>query len=418
MTNKQIFPASWNLNQVLYGLLALYMFALPLYLKAAQAVFAAMLVLNLINVIRTRQFWPDVHISKKISRPLWALFILSGLSVLWSPEPALCGFNWIYVVGQEVGMFYFMLRYGSTGRRSLFLVKVFMVSAGLVALIGIWQYFYGATVQDIEWIDHVAFPTMTRRAFSTLENPNILASFLVLTVAYSEGLFAPITGGKRRLSLVIIFASSVICLMLTFSRGNWIALFFVLFVFAGAFYHKAFLPFIGGGLGVLYLGWDQIASRMMSIFSIEDTSAELRLMYLESAASMIEEHPFGVGWYGYQFEFPDYNWGYVGPDVIMYHSHNILTNVAAELGIPGLVIFLYVMWQLIRTARHIRHRRVDPWIRGMACGYMASLVGIFVAGMTDYTLFNLQLGVLFWIFNAMIIALESLTKDNELLEER
>ena len=38
--------------------------------------------------------------------------------------------------------------------------------------------------------------------------------------------------------------------------------------------------------------------------------------------------------------------------------------------------------------------------------------------MTDYTLFNLQLGVLFWIFNAMIIALESLTKDNELLEER
>ena len=76
------------------------------------------------------------------------------------------------------------------------------------------------------------------------------------------------------------------------------------------------------------------------------------------------------------------------------------------------------MWQLIRAARHIRHRRVDPWIRGMACGYMASLVGIFVAGMTDYTLFNLQLGVLFWIFNAMIIALESLTKDNELLEER
>lgn len=97
-------------------------------------------------------------------------------------------------------------------------------------------------------------------------NPNILASFLVMTAAYSEGLFAPLKGGKRRASLAVIFLLAITCLILTFSRGNWIALFFVLFVFAGAFYHKAFLPFIGGGLGVLWIGWDRLSARIMSIF--------------------------------------------------------------------------------------------------------------------------------------------------------
>ena len=75
-----------------------------------------------------------------------------------------------------------------------------------------------------------------------------------MTAAYSEGLFAPLKGGKRRASLAVIFLLAITCLILTFSRGNWIALFFVLFVFAGAFYHNAFLPFIGGGLGVLFVG--------------------------------------------------------------------------------------------------------------------------------------------------------------------
>ena len=387
-------------------------FLLPIHLNLAIGLFLVMVVLNFANILKTGQFWPKVTVPKKISRPLWALFLLSAVSVCWSQELFKLAYNWIVVVGLKAGSFYFVLRYGSTGRRSLFLVKVFMVSAGLVALYGIYQYFFGViAIQDAEWIDHAAFPLMTKRAVSTLENPNILASFLVMTAAYSEGLFAPLKGGKRRASLAVIFLLAITCLILTFSRGNWIALFFVLFVFAGAFYHKSVPAFHRWGTRgpVDWLG--PFVGPHHVHLSIKDTSAELRLMYMDSATSMIEEHPFGVGWYGYQFAFPDYNFGYVDPSVIMYHSHNLLTNIAAELGIPGLALFLYIMYQLAVLARSIRHREAEPWIRGLACGYIASLVGIFVAGMTDYTLFNLQLGIYFWIFNAMIIALGFLTKD-------
>ena len=187
------------------------------------------------------------------------------------------------------------------------------------------------------------------------------------------------------------------------------AYFWVLFIFAGAFYHKAFLPFIGGGLGVLYLFWNQLAERLMSIFSVHDTSAELRFFYLESSLDMIRDHPFGVGWYGYGYAFPDYNF-FIDEEVFMYHSHNLLLNVTAELGIPGLLLFLYVMVRLFLLAREIRHRqRTRPWLRGVACGYMASLVGIFISGLTDHTLFNSQLGMLFWAGNAILLIADRLS---------
>ena len=401
-------PKSWNLNQLNYAALMILFFVLPLNQLLTGIVFSICFVLNAVNVWKTGQFWPRCPVPKRVSRPLWALFLLSAVSVLWSGNPGACAFNWLWVVGQEAGIFYLVLRYASTGRRSLFLMKVVLISACLVAVYGIWQYFYGASLQDVEWIDHEAFHKLSKRAVSTLVNPNILGTFLVITVSYCCGIFAPLKGGKTRWALTGIFLLAAFCLILTFSRGNWVAFFWVLFIFAGAFYHKAFLPFVGGGLGVLYVGWSQLSERIMSIFSIHDTSAELRLFYLESSLAMIEEHPLGVGWYGYQFAFPDYNF-FIEEDVIMYHSHNLLLNVTAELGIPGLLLFLFAMGQLVWLARQIRHRKAKPWIRGVACGYLAAMVGIFISGLTDYTLFNSQLGMLFWANQAILLVMNGLT---------
>lgn len=106
MTHKQIFPESWNLNQILYGLLVAYVFLLPIHLNLAIGLFLVMVVLNFANILKTGQFWPKVTVPKKISRPLWALFLLSAVSVCWSQEPFLSAYNWIVVVGLKAGSFY------------------------------------------------------------------------------------------------------------------------------------------------------------------------------------------------------------------------------------------------------------------------------------------------------------------------
>ena len=60
--------------------------------------------------------------------------------------------------------------------------------------------------------------------------------------------------------------------------------------------------------------------RLMSIFGTQDTSVALRFAYLKSTLFIIEEHPYGVGWYGFQYIYPEYDFYLNNPNVIMYHS--------------------------------------------------------------------------------------------------
>lgn len=392
-------------EQVVYVLLTLLVFAIPLSALAASWIFVFAFICALVDCYKHRAEKRESVITKKIKYCLWGLFCLSAVSVLWSGNVFASAFNFAWVVGQEAGSFWLMLRYGAKGHRPLFLLKTFLFSAGLVAFYGIWQYYYGSSLQNVEWSDHVAFPELKRRAYSTLSNPNILGSFLLLTVAYCLGLFVQLRSFKIRIALFFVFMLSCICLLLTFSRGNWVALFCVFSLFVSFFYHKAFWPFVTGGLMVFYLGRNIFARRLLSIFLLEDTSAELRIAYIESTIAMIHEHPWGVGWYGYQFAFPEYDFYLKDPTVIMYHCHNLYLNIAAELGIIGLVLFLYTAGNFFALAYKLYKKAKIPWVKGIACGYMLSLVGTFVGGLTDYTLFNIQLGMLFWLGNAMILNL-------------
>ncbi|MEG0970402.1 MAG: O-antigen ligase family protein, partial [Acidaminococcaceae bacterium] len=83
-------------------------------------------------------------------------------------------------------------------------------------------------------------------------------------------------------------------------------------------------------------------------FTATDTSVALRFSYVESSAWMIWEHPLGVGWYGYRYAFPDYDFYLQNAQVIMYHCHNLYLNVAAELGVVGLFILLAALWQFFK----------------------------------------------------------------------
>jgi len=83
-------------------------------------------------VLNVKTFGIGFQLPKNVKYPLLALFCLSALSVLWSANVEASAFNWFWVVGQEAGLFYLMLRYGVKGHRSLFLMKVFMVGAAIV----------------------------------------------------------------------------------------------------------------------------------------------------------------------------------------------------------------------------------------------------------------------------------------------
>ena len=87
----------------------------------------------------------------------------------------------------------------------------------------------------------------------------------------------------------------------------------------------------------------------------------------------------------------------------MYHCHNLFLNIAAELGVPGLVLFLCAWLMMVVMAVKLVRRTGFLWIKAFSIGYLLMSLGIAIGGIGDHVLFNVRLGILFWVLNALLV---------------
>lgn len=360
---------------------------------------------------------------------LYLLLAIGWISLHFSRDKFISSWNYVYVAGQYGALLFVLLRYGwqrpqvfggteqtqklASGWRGcwqrfcalprpLQLLGAFLAVSLFVSGVGILQKFLGVAGEGI-WSDPDQFPDLKVRVYSTLVNPNILAGYLVLVIAYAAAFFQAAKGSRRwRLAFLFTGVLAAVCLLYTYSRGNWLACAAVLLAFCVLFCRKAFVPVLAGGAAALALGGQTVLHRLASISSGEDTSAALRLAYLKSTRMIIEDFPLGVGWYGYRFVYPEYNYYLADTSVIMYHCHNIFLNVLSELGWHGLLAFLIVWWGVfLRTGWRLAFQGRSLWLRAMGRGYVLASVGIAVGGLTDHVYFNTQIGLLFWLLGGL-----------------
>lgn len=391
---------------------------------------------------------------------LYLLLLIGVVSLHFSLNKFISSWNYLYVAGQYSALFFVLLRYGwqrpqvygnTTGAaaqgsaelgaksmiadaeagapssmqgagkacgaflslrclwqrfsalpRPLQLMGAFLAMSILVSSIGIAQKALGVAGEGI-WSDPEQFPDLKVRVFSTLVNPNILAGYLVLVISYCTAFFN-MTKERRtwRGVFTIVGALAALCLLYTYSRGNWLACAAMLLAFCVLFCRKAFGPVLALGAIALAVGGPAVLQRLSSITSGEDTSAALRIAYFESTTSVIEDFPLGVGWYGYRFVYPDYNFYLEDTSVIMYHCHNIFLNVCAELGYHGLLVFLLIWWGVfLPAAWKLAYGGRSLWLKAMGRGYVLATVGIAIGGLTDHVYFNTQMGLCFWLLGGL-----------------
>ena len=378
---------------------------------------------------------------------LYLLLVIGVVSLHFSKNRFISSWNYVYVAGQYGALFFVLLRHGwqrpqvfgqsTIGKNSdvdapkfaipgevrdlswangfaglwqrftalprpLQLMGAFLAVSVLVSLIGIAQKALGVAGEGI-WSDPDQFPDLKVRVYSTLVNPNILAGYLVLVISYCTAFFNMTKDCKRwRAVFAATGALAALCLLYTYSRGNWLACAAMLLAFCVLFCRKAFVPVLVGGAVALAVGGRAVMQRLSSITSGEDTSAALRVAYFESTTSVIEDFPLGVGWYGYRFVYPDYNFYLEDTSVIMYHCHNIFLNVCAELGYHGLLVFILVWWGIfLPTAWRLAYHGRRLWLKAMGRGYVLATVGIAIGGLTDHVYFNTQMGLCFWLMGGL-----------------
>ena len=148
---------------------------------------------------------------------------------------------------------------------------------------------------------------------------------------------------------------------MTYSRGAFIAIAIVFAVY-GVWKDWRVLIFFAAITGLLAYSDSTFTNRILSAFSMGDSSEAVRVGIWVSTSAMISDHPFtGIGWGAYQFVYPQYNYFVADPNIIIYHAHNIYLNYAAEVGIVGALAFFWYFFGTMFISFGMSERGVEKW---------------------------------------------------------
>ena len=329
--------------------------------------------------------------------------ILSFSSVFVSPDKGFSFYNYYNLMGRYILIYYLVIQNIITFRQLKILIYMLGASAVAVILYGFYQYIFGIDISNMLWVDGEKFPELKTRVFSTLQNPNILAGYLLVVMLIIFGFICKAKKNLGRLVLILFFLMAGTCLAMTYSRGAWISLLIVLTVY-GVFKNKFILMpliFFIAAVGI----FDQsLTERFLSAFHAGDTSSNMRLGIWESTIAMILDHPLlGIGWGAFWMVYPSYDFFIQNDAVLIVHAHNMYLNFAAEIGVLGLLAFLAVMIKHINLALTSTNLRASTFLNGLTLGCGLSMVAVAINGFTDYVLFNIELSMLFWLVCAIIV---------------
>lgn len=256
-------------------------------------------------------------------------------------------------------------------------------------------------------------------------HPNQLAAlisfFLPLLVSLAVG---PRPGPSRRLwrvALALVALLVVAILILTQSRGGWIATAAGLFALAALW--AAVLPPSHARRGLrLVVGLAVLAALAVAVWIGPTTLWEmwlnppadtavgtLRTLGVRRAiwpwgATAVGDFPFtGVGLGAFRqvvFRlYPLLPW----PDYDLGHAHNIFLQTALDTGLPGLVAYLAVLF--VAAAVGWRVARRDPGFRAVSLGLLAGLVALHVFGLADALVLGAKPAVVFWFALGLLAAM-------------
>jgi putative inorganic carbon (HCO3(-)) transporter len=346
----------------------------------------------------------------------WGIALLVALSAasIWSsPDRGFSFYNYYNLMGRYILIYYLVVNNVRSVEQVKRLIWVMLGSAALVSLYGFHQYFFGAKVSAAEWVDGEQFPDIKMRVFSTLENPNLLAGFLVTMMAVAAGMGYKSNAAKSKMLLFSLVAMFGGCLLLTYSRGAWLSVLAIIGMYGFLCNRKIFWLLLLFPIAALF-AHDALLERIMSIMNPTDTSSTLRIALWESTIAMIADKPLlGIGWGAYWMVYPEYDFFINNPNTKILHAHNMYLNIAAEIGIPGLIAFVTMMVGHVRLALASIGKTAPKWSSGVMLGIVGAICGLIVNGFTDYVLFSMQLSMLFWLLNALIVVVWQQNKQRQ-----
>lgn len=250
-------------------------------------------------------------------------------------------------------------------RASLALDVLISVGA-LVAIVGVYQY----TLLN--------YDTLGQRPQGTLSHYMTYSGVLMLLVCATAArlLFQP---GKR-IWPALIMPALLVALATTLSRNAWVGALVgvAVLLMLRDFRLMALLPVAAAA--VVMLAPAEIVTRVYSVFDLKDPTNRDRVAMARAGVAMIEDEPItGIGPDMVAEVYPQYRTD-DAVEAVVPHLHNVPLHIAAERGIPALLLW---GWFVIVAGRDL-FRLMRRERSAVTAAGLAALVAMVTAGMFEY----------------------------------
>ena len=302
--------------------------------------------------------------------------------------------------------FAFILSYYLTvnavrSKKQLYALIIGMLFAGVaVALYGIYQHMFGFA-EGTTWTDTEMFEEIETRVVSTFGNPNVLGEYLLLLIPIAAGFILARPGKFNKVVSLAITGLLGLCMIYTYSRGNWVGLMAAILLFF-MFYDGriVWLGIIAMLFAPLFVP-QTVVDRLLSVGDTSDTSTSYRVYIWMGTFAMLKDYwisGIGLGTEAFNTIYPYYSYaGIVAP-----HSHNLYLQIITENGIMGLISFLALIITYYRMCiSTIIRITKDKMLKAVVIGFSAGMFGYLLQGMFDNVWYNYRIVFMFYIILAL-----------------
>ncbi len=305
---------------------------------------------------------------------------------------------------------YYALVNGLRGRRPRWLPTALCVACLALAALALLGTEWGSVrllnlPQIYNRLPHWMLDIQDQQAF----NPRVMG--MALATLLPTALAVMVFSRDHRLQVLGLVSSvaGVLTVLLTQSVQAAFGLAWAV-LFLGVLWKRWFililpLSLAGALLGLFAYGWERAALAAISPQAPFGIAASLRLDMWSRAVAMIRDMPYtGIGLDSFPLVQSNFYPGVMlGPEP---HAHNLLLQVALDLGIPGLIAFLCLVGNLVRHALRAQKAIRDTQERALLLGATGGVVAYVTCGLLD-TIWTAKPSVLVWVNLGLMAALSS-----------
>ena len=296
------------------------------------------------------------------------------------------------------------------------IVAALLTGSLLTSVIGLRQL-YQDTDALARWVDPNSVAKGTVRIYSTLENPNLLAGYLLPMLPLAVVVLLRWRRPLPRLFAATTLVLGAAALVLTYSRGAWmgmVAAAAVLAVLLVLRHTRRWPPLwrkvvplavlLGGAALLAVLVWqvEPLRVRVLSLVAgREDSSNNFRINVWLAVLDMIQARPWlgiGPGNDAFNLIYPLYQ----QPRFNALSAYSIPLELTVEAGIPGLLAGIGLVLASVRQGLGL-WRGDGPWALP-AMGVLAVIAALLVQGLTDTIFFRPEVQLIGWFCLATLAA--------------